>query len=150
MEFSPRNKLEEVLILAATEPAHRPEFFSELMEATVFVLGTTDDGDESGEVVLHAGSNVNIQHWEKDDGSSAIPFFSSLEALQSVITEEAPFLALPTRSLFEMTHGVTLFLNPKLPYGKEFLPQEIEHILSGEGNGFVQQRVVEEEMQVIL
>ncbi|ASN84629.1 MULTISPECIES: enhanced serine sensitivity protein SseB [Pectobacterium] len=150
MEFSPRNKLEEVLILAATEPAHRPEFFSELMEATVFVLGTTDDGDESGEVVLHAGSNVNIQHWEKDDGSSAIPFFSSLEALQSVITEEAPFLALPTRSLFEMTQGVTLFLNPKLPYGKEFLPQEIEHILSGEGNGFVQQRVVEEEMQVIL
>ncbi|MEH0876544.1 enhanced serine sensitivity protein SseB [Pectobacterium cacticida] len=149
MEFAPRNKLEEVLILAASEPAHRPEFFSELMNATVFVLGNSDDNG-FGEKVLHAGSSVDLQHWEKDDGSSVIPFFSSLEALQSVVTEEASFLALPVRSLFEMTRGATLFLNPKLPYGKAFLPQEIEHILSGEGNGFVQQRVVEEDMQVVL
>ncbi|PWC18775.1 enhanced serine sensitivity protein SseB [Brenneria corticis] len=150
MDFSPQNKLEEVLILAAGEPAHRPEFFNELMEATVFVLGSADDGGEAGEKVLHAGSNVQIQHWEKDDGSSAIPFFSSLEALQLAVTKEESFLALPARSLFELTLGATLFLNPRLPYGKEFLPQEVEHMLSGEGHGFVQQRVVEEETEVLL
>lgn len=59
-------------------------------------------------------------------------------------------LALPARSLFELTQGATLFLNPRLPYGKEFLPQEVEHMLSGEGHGFVQQRVVEEETEVQL
>lgn len=150
MDFSPQNKLEEVLVLAATEPAHRPEFFSELMEATVFVLGSSDESDAPGEKILHAGSNVQIQHWEKADGSSAIPFFSSLEALQQVITEEQSFLALPVRSLFEITLGATLFLNPRLPYGKEFLPQEVEHLLSGEGNGFVQQRVIEEDTQVVI
>lgn len=74
MDFSPQNKLEEVLILAAGEQYHRPEFFNELMEATVFVLGSADDNGEAEEKVLHAGSNVRLQHWEKDDGSSAIPF----------------------------------------------------------------------------
>ncbi|WP_409306549.1 enhanced serine sensitivity protein SseB [Pectobacterium sp. B1J-3] len=150
MDFAPQNKLEEVLVLAATEPAHRPEFFSELMEATVFVLGRSDEDSVPGEKILHAGSNVQIMHWEKADGSSAIPFFTSLEALQQAITEEQSFLSLPARSLFELTLGATLFLNPKLPYGKEFLPQEVEHMLSGEGHGFVQQRVVEEDMQVLL
>lgn len=150
MDFSPQNKLEELLAQAAGEPAHRPAFFRELMDATVFILGQTDDPDDSGEKILHAGSNVQIQHWEKADGSSAIPFFSSLEALQQAVTQEAPFLALPARSLFELTLGATLFLNPNLPYGKEFLPQEVEHMLSDQGHGFVQQRVVEEETQVLL
>ncbi|MFC3396412.1 enhanced serine sensitivity protein SseB [Brenneria rubrifaciens] len=150
MDFSPQNKLEELLVLAATEPAHRPEFFSELMDATVFVLGGSDESDAPGEKILHAGSNVQIQHWEKADGSSAIPFFSSLEALQQVISEERPFLALPARSLFEITLGATLFLNPKLPYGKEFLPQEVEHMLSGEGTGLVEQRIIEEDTQVLI
>ncbi|MBJ7223870.1 MULTISPECIES: enhanced serine sensitivity protein SseB [unclassified Brenneria] len=150
MDFSPQNKLEEVLILAATEPAHRPEFFSQLLDATVFVLGSSDESDAPGEKTLHAGSNVQIQHWEKADGVSVIPFFSSLDALQQAITEEQSFLALPARSLFELTLGATLFLNPKLPYGKEFLPQEVEHMLSGEGHGFVQRQVVEEDTEVLL
>ncbi|WP_312180029.1 SseB family protein, partial [Pantoea sp. CTOTU46764] len=33
------NRLEEVLKLAATEPAHRPEFFQLLLDADVWVPG---------------------------------------------------------------------------------------------------------------
>ncbi|MGL9735014.1 MAG: enhanced serine sensitivity protein SseB C-terminal domain-containing protein [Symbiopectobacterium sp.] len=43
-----------------------------------------------------------------------------------------------------------MFLNPNLPYGKEFLPQEVELMLAGEGNGFVQRRVVDEPVEVHL
>ncbi|MFT8211031.1 MAG: enhanced serine sensitivity protein SseB [Symbiopectobacterium sp.] len=150
MTFTPQNKLEEVLMKATTEPAHRPEFFTELMDATVYIIGNSDDASEQGASTLPVGSQVEIQHWEKLDGSTAIPFFSSLEALQMAISTEASFLALPARSLFELTQGQTLFLNPKLPYGKEFLPQEVEHMLAGEGNGFVQSRVVEQPMEVHL
>lgn len=148
MTFTPHNTLEDVLMKAATEPAHRPEFFTVLMDATVYILGSSDETEAQGTSTLPVGSHVNIQHWEKPDGSTAIPFFSSLEALQMAITEEASFLALPAQSLFELTRGETLFLNPKLPYGKEFLPQEVEHMLSGEGNGFVQRRVIDEPVQV--
>lgn len=40
---------------------------------------------------------------------------------------------MPVRTLFEMTLGETLFLNAKLPTGKEFMPREIS-LLIGEGN----------------
>lgn len=137
-------------MLAATEPAHRPEFFSELMTATVYVPGRGEEGESFGDAALLAGGPLHLQHWEKPDGSSAIPFFSSLDALQQAITAEQPFLALPARALFEVTQGATLFLNPKLPYGKEFLPQEVEHLLAEEGNSLAQQRVVEGETALVI
>ena len=41
---------------------------------------------------------------------------------------------MPVRTLFEMTLGQTLFLNAKLPTGKEFTPREISHLIGDEGN----------------
>jgi hypothetical protein len=50
-----------------------------------------------------------------------IPFFTSLEALQQAVEDEQSFVVMPVR-LFAMTLGETLFLNAKLPTGKEFMP----------------------------
>jgi len=125
-------RLEEVLKLAATEPAHRPEFFTLLMEASIWV---------PGESVEQA--DAELQHWEKEDGTSIIPFFTSEQALQQAVTEEQPFLVMPVRTLFAMTQGETLFLNPKLPVGKEFSPGEISSLLGKEGNALSQQTVLE-------
>ncbi|WP_380183643.1 enhanced serine sensitivity protein SseB [Kalamiella sp. sgz302252] len=126
------SRLEEVLKLAATEPAHRPEFFKLLLEASVWVPG------ESA-----AQSDVELQHWEKEDGASIIPFFTSEQALQQATSEALPFLVMPTRTLFAITRGETLFLNPKLPAGKEFSPREISSLLEETGNALSQQTVLE-------
>lgn len=150
MEITKENKLEEILRLAADEPAHRPQFYEVLLNSDVFVLGTAGAPDVDGELNLEAGQEVQIQSWEKADGSPVIPFFSSLEVLQKSISSEESYLALPLRSLFEMTKGATLFLNPKSNYGKEFLPDEVVHLLStGVGQAPVQ-RVVEKETRVLL
>ncbi|MDW3283226.1 enhanced serine sensitivity protein SseB C-terminal domain-containing protein, partial [Escherichia coli] len=45
--------------------------------------------------------------------------------------------------LFEMTLGQTLFLNAKLPTGKEFTPREISHLIGEEGNPLSTQEVLE-------
>ena len=126
------SRLEEVLKLAATEPAHRPEFFKLLLEASVWVPG------ESAEQ-----SDVELQHWEKEDGASIIPFFTSEQALQQATSEPLPFLVMPTRTLFAITRGETPFLNPKLPAGKEFSPREISSLLEEKGNALSQQTVLE-------
>ena len=131
-------RLEEVLKLAATEPAHRPEFFSLLMEASVWVPG---ESAEEGEIA--ATAQVDLRHWEKDDGTTVIPFFSSVSAMEQAVSEEQPFLVMPVRTLFEMTLGETLFLNPKLPSGKEFSPREIGNLLVEDGNALSQQTVLE-------
>ena len=150
MEITRESKLEEILRLAADEPAHRPQFCKILLDSQVFLLGTTGDSGIDGEVNLEAGSSIQIQHWEKADGSPVIPFFSSLEVLQKSIDTEESYLALPVRSLFEMTQGATLILNPKSDYGKEFVPEEVAHLLSKGISQAPSQRVVEKETKVLL
>src|SRR5690554_2174529 len=102
VEITEENKLEEILRLAADEPAHRPRFCEVLLSSQVFLLGTTGVPGADGEVDLDAGSKVQIQHWEKADGSPVIPFFSSLEVLQKSINSEESYMAIPVRSLFEI------------------------------------------------
>ncbi|MZR61440.1 enhanced serine sensitivity protein SseB C-terminal domain-containing protein [Alcanivorax sp. DP30] len=143
------NALHAALIDASHEAAKRPAFYKALMEADVFVIGHTDQPD-GGEHSLQAGAKVSLANWEKADGSPVIPFFTHLEALQRAIDAETSYLSLPARSLFEMTRGTTLFLNPKSDYGKEFVPHEIDALLETGMNQQVESRVVEKETQVLL
>lgn len=133
-----KNELETLLEKAATEPAHRPAFFSALLEATVWVPGRAADGEQIVE-----DSALDLQHWEKDDGTSVIPFFTSLEALQQAVADEQAFVMMPARTLMAMTLGESLFLNPKLPSGKELTPREISHLLGEEGSPLSTQTVLE-------
>src|SRR5690554_7592101 len=61
VEISAENKLEEILRLAADEPAHRPQFCEVLLSSQVFLLGTTGVPGTDGEVNLEAGSKIQIQ-----------------------------------------------------------------------------------------
>ncbi|HCI6676483.1 TPA: enhanced serine sensitivity protein SseB [Klebsiella quasipneumoniae subsp. quasipneumoniae] len=133
-----KNELETLLEKAATEPAYRPAFFSALLEATVWVPGRAADGEQIVE-----DSALDLQHWEKDDGTSVIPFFTSLEALQQAVEDEQAFVMMPARTLMAMTLGESLFLNPKLPNGKAFTPREISHLLGEEGSPLSTQTVLE-------
>lgn len=148
MDTKQENTLEKSLRLAADEPAHRPDFFKTLLNSTVYVLGTAGIGE--GRINIESGSNISIAHWQKPDGSPVIPFFSSLQTLQRSIATEESYIEIPARSLFEITLGSPLFLNPKSPYGKEFLPEEVRHLLSeGVGQKPVQ-RTVEQDTKVLL
>ena len=144
------NELERLLKLAVTEPAHRPAFFRELLDATVLIFGDSDQVPQDGDVILNADTPINIQHWEKQDGGSIIPFFSSLEALQKAVEDEQPFIALPARVLFEITQGADLFLNPKAEYGKEFYPEEVAMLLATGGVAKPVEHYVDKETQILL
>jgi len=143
------NRLEELLRLAADEPAHRPAFYKALLTSDVFVLGRTARCNE-GKLTLKSGSQIELQHWEKPDGTSIIGFFSSLTALQSGVGHEVPYLRLSARDLFEITLGTSLYLNPKAPYGKEFTPEEVNYLLKEGVDRKPIQRVVEKDTQVLL
>ena len=145
----PVNELERKLMLAADNPASRPEFYETLMNSDVFVIGFTDSEDE-GVGIIPAGAKLSIVNWEKNDGTPITPFFSSIEALQRALKEESKYVALPAKNLFEMTLGSFLFLNPASPYGKEFFPNEIEALLNTGMNHIPQTRVVQKETKVLL
>ncbi|EFU2300400.1 enhanced serine sensitivity protein SseB [Salmonella enterica] len=140
-----KNELEILLEKAATEPAHRPAFFRTLLESTVWVPGSAAEGE-----AIVEDSALDLQHWEKEDGTTVIPFFTSLEALQQGVEDEQAFVVMPARTLFEMTLGETLFLNAKLPTGKEFMPREISLLLAEEGSPLSTQEVLEGGESLIL
>lgn len=150
------NELERLLRLSVTAPAWRPAFYQTLLESTVFVLGDAgqDDAEKQGSVAITAGSELNILHWEKQDGSSIIPFFSSVDVLEKASAgesaDEQAFVALPARVLFEMTQGEELFLNPKSEYGKEFTPNEVTLLLSNGGLNAPSELVLDKESQLLI
>ncbi|EID2727057.1 enhanced serine sensitivity protein SseB [Salmonella enterica] len=140
-----KNELEILLEKATTEPAHRPAFFRTLLESTVWVPGSAAEGE-----AIVEDSALDLQHWEKEDGTTVILFFTSLEALQQAVEDEQAFVVMPARTLFEMTLGETLFLNAKLPTGKEFMPREISLLLAEEGSPLSTQEVLEGGESLIL
>ena len=143
------NDLERALRLAANEPASRPDFYRLLVDSEVVVIGNTQR-ESDGVHNLNAGESVAIQNWQRSDGKQVIPFFTSLDALQRAITEPANYLKMPARTLFEMTKGGTLVLNPTLAYGKEFFPSEIEALLSNAAPYVPESRVIQKQTQVLL
>ncbi|CFQ30893.1 enhanced serine sensitivity protein SseB [Yersinia bercovieri] len=153
--------LESLLKLAATESIHRIAFFRALLDATVLVLvdSSAQGSEEDSEMTFTAGNGVNILHWEKQDGESVIPFFTSVEVLQQALDlaeetpeerEKQPFIAMPVRLLFEMTQGAHLFLNPKSEHGKEFWPQEVAMLLENGGLAQPAEMTVDKESQILL
>ncbi len=133
-----KNELEILLEKAATEPAHRPAFFSALLEATVWVPGRAADGEQIVE-----DSALDLQHWEKDDGVPCDPILYLAGGAAAGVADEQAFVMMPARTLMAMTLGESLFLNPKLPSGKEFTPREISHLLGEEGSPLSTQTVLE-------
>lgn len=141
--------VEQLLKAASNDATKQADFFRALMEATVFVLGegVPETPTLQQEAVESEAAKqqalLDLQHWEKQDGSSVIPFFTSVEALQRAVNEQQPFVAMPTRALFELTLGEPLFLNPKSDYSKEFFPQEVAQLLRHGGLPAPQQQIID-------
>jgi hypothetical protein len=148
------NVLEIALELAASEPAHRPEFFRLLLESTIFILGSSgqieaEERDE-GLITLKKNTPIQITNWVKPDGSSVIPFFSSLRALQRAIAGDEKYIALPARTFFAMTLGADLILNARSAFGKEFTPEEVEALLAEGVNQAATPMVMETVTEILL
>ena len=146
------NILEIGLELAASEPAHRPEFYRLLLESTIFILGSSGQLTEADEglITLKAKTPIEVVNWIRPDGSSVIPFFSSLRALQLAITSDEKYLALPARTFFEITRGAELILNPRSEFGKEFTAAEVEALLTEGVNQVATPMVAEKATEVLL
>ena len=136
--------LEELLQKAASEPAYRMQFYDRLLSDDIVVLTDKKGNTENG--ILKAGSSVNII--SLNDGK--IPVFTSPERIldKGIIKDQVPYLQMNGRSLFEMTAGATLMLNPYSDFGKELLPAEIEQLLNGTIAKPSKKIVVEKDTQV--
>lgn len=57
-DFIPENKLESLLIEAAQNPVRRLEFYKQLLESDVYVLGSIDQDEKEGIFTAEKGRKL--------------------------------------------------------------------------------------------
>ncbi len=146
MSFEPQNALEYSLMKAASDPAHRPQFYKDLVQSDLFVIHEGPIPQETGPRVVHEGESLVVRNIEWE-GVPHIPVFSSLPRLQVAIQEEVGYLALNALELMKITGGSAWFLNPGSDYGKAFTEEEIASLVDGSiwetGEPYVAERATE-------
>jgi len=148
--FAPENLLEESLVKAANDPAHRPQFYKDLSGSDLFIIqhGKEPPSGHS-RITLEEGMPVQIQSIEHN-GKPYIPVFTSLQRLQLVLSGEAAYLGINALELMKLTKGAELFLNPGSAYGKEFTKEEIASIVDGSIWLPSERYVVQKEVKVMI
>ncbi len=149
MPFDPQNNLEKSLIKAASDPAHRPQFYKDLAGSDFFIVQEGPPPESSGKMVLPKGTSLQLQHIEWEE-RSYIPVFSSLSRLQATIQEEVGYLALNAVEFMKITQGAELLLNPGSDYGKAFTKEEITSIVDGSIWKPTEQYVAQKDTKVMI
>lgn len=128
--FAPENDFERSLVKAATDPAHRPQFYRDFVKADILVIQHGLVPEKPAKITLAKDMALKIAPIEMN-GKPYLPVFSSLARLRAVIQNEVGFLAMNALELLRITQGAELMLNPGSDYGKEFTREEIAGILDG-------------------
>ena len=126
--FMPENPLEQALHLAYNDAAQRPAFFQRLLDSEVYVIGEPVEGNED--------KKVSVASWRRADGARIIPFFTSLAAMRRAFQPDATYCTMSARTLFEITRGVYLCLNPESPQQCELTPAQVAGLLDPSGPPF--------------
>ena len=92
-----------------------------LLDANVHVLGDMDDD----------GGNLRIQNGRAHYGTSATPFFSSLDVLHQSVDFSQAYLSMPARTLFALLPEAHFVLNPRSIDRQEFPRELVQQLLDG-------------------
>ncbi len=152
-DFTPSNEFERLLVQAATDPGARPAFYRAFLDADLLVLGYAEElpAEGAGKTMLPAGSTVSIMPWQDKEGREVIPVFSSRERLRESIEREERYLQLKGAALIDLVGDeLSIVLNPRSDYGKEFLPKELASMRDGSIFGRFESSTVQEDRQVLV
>jgi hypothetical protein len=149
MQFTPQNRLESSLVKAESDPAHRPQFYKDLIKEDLFIVQEGPIPDKSGKIILEEDTSIQIKNIEWE-GRPYVPVFSSLQRLQTAIQEEVGYMALNALEFMKITKGAELLLNPGSDYGKAFTKEEISALIDGSMWQASEQFVAKKDTQVMI
>ncbi len=131
MAFEAQNALERSLVKAATDPAHRPQFYKDFVQSVIYIIQHGVPPPERAEqVTLDKGKSIQIADVEFK-GKRYIPIFSSMPRLQAMLSGEAAYLGMNALEILKITKGSALLLNPGSDYGKEITAEEAASMVDG-------------------
>ena len=141
--FEPLNDLERLLVRAATEPDQRPAFTQAVLEALLYAV--SPDAGPTGERTLKADETVSLVMVPIEEGKAATAVFTAPERVAQIYGRDTRYLGMRGTDLIALVADNPLLLNPGLPYGVLWAPEDLAMLL-----GKPVDRTVEANTQVML
>ena len=121
------NNLQDFLMKAAVNPEYRFEFYRELINSELFVIGSASNVENG---IAQTGSRMSIPHF--DNGKfKYMAVFTSLENVRLGVPAETSYIQMKTVDFLNLVGPQNIVLNPGLEYGKHFTPGEVRSIIDG-------------------
>lgn len=113
--------LDHLMSQCSTDPSAEPAFFAALLGAAVYAHAPRHDTTENLRL---------IQFPHPQTGAHLLPFFSDFQQATEAANPDIRIVQLTGRTLFEITIGATLILNPNRDY-LILYPEEVQMLLQG-------------------
>lgn len=128
--FIPENKLEEILIKYSADKSYKLEFYSIFLDSEIYALINEKSPQQEKMFIATEDTKINfiaIHIREKD----CLPIFSSLRRARVYLeNRNLMCIRINSKSLLQsIDPRLTVMLNLKSPYGKEFTPEEVHYLL---------------------
>lgn len=125
--FEPLNDLERLLVLAATEPDQRPAFTRAILDALLYAV--SPDAGPVGERTLKADETVSLVMVPIEEGKAATAVFTAPERVAQIYGRDSHYLGMRGADLIALVADNPLLLNPGLPYGVLWSPEDLALLL---------------------
>jgi hypothetical protein len=126
--FSPLNRLEQLLIDAGYDPKARPAFEHCFLEHDLF-LAIRDDGYDDGPMDAN-GHEFGVYMLEAEDGNSYPAGFSAPERGYDCFGPETVMAKMSGFELLDLVGGSGLWLNPASSFGVLWSAQDVDRVLN--------------------
>ncbi len=118
--------LEGLLQQACENAAWRPALYRQLVQTRVLVI-VPDEEQTRG---VARPDRLHFVQWMRQDGTSAIPVFSSARTFFEAVPSGAKCLVIEVQQLLELTRGAILHLNPYSEFNLQLMPSDVELLLT--------------------
>jgi hypothetical protein len=150
--FEPENDIERML-RASAEPAARPGFARALMDAEIFLVLISEDGQivtgPDGKAVIPEGTRLTLASVVRGE-EKLLPLFTAPSRAHSWFKGDHIVAPERTRDLFSRFPDAPYVLNPGSDYGRDFTPGEVQRMLAGLFDEGPQTRIAEAPEKVLL
>jgi hypothetical protein len=127
-QFTPQNRLEELLIEAGYDPEAESAFENWLLDNEVLVA-IRDDGQPNG--MLENAGELGVYTLTAEDGESYPVGFTAQDRGYECFGPGTVMAKLAGRQMLEMASGVGIWLNPSSSFGVLWKAIDVKRILEG-------------------
>jgi hypothetical protein len=128
-KFVPQNDLEQLLALAAADPAKRLEFQKMLLEEDLLAATPKPPEGEAVRRTVSSGETISLLNVPGPDGKPAAAVFTSQTRIVDAFGDGVGFIQMNGETLLGLVAEQGVILNPGAIYSVHWTPEQLKAVL---------------------